>query len=265
VDHVGLIEPVDRFRQGVIVADAPERWLDPRFEPAFGVADRDILYTAVAVVNESSLAGRLASVQGLLQGIAHDVGSGRARNRPADHDAGEDVDDEGDINKALPGANVGDVADPQGMGPSRRDLAIDPIERTGRRLVADRRFDRPTTHHPFQVPLAHQTLHRAAGDLNALARELPPDLARTINLNVLIAAALDALHQPRIALGAGRVLARVGNVLPRAGHPSIGRSSSAWATYADALRRLSLAYRRARFSRSSTLRRSRSAVVSPSR
>ena len=43
------------------------------------------------------------------------------------------------------------------------------------------------------------------------------------------------------------------------------RSSSAWAKYADALRRISLAWRSSRFSRSSAFIRSRSSVVGPAR
>src|SRR5690606_28820622 len=43
------------------------------------------------------------------------------------------------------------------------------------------------------------------------------------------------------------------------------RSSSAWAKYADALRRISLAWRSSRFSRSSALMRSISLVVGPGR
>src|SRR5205085_6305585 len=43
------------------------------------------------------------------------------------------------------------------------------------------------------------------------------------------------------------------------------RSSSAWAKYADALRRISFACRSSRFSRSSALMRSRSSVVAPGR
>ena len=48
-------------------------------------------------------------------------------------------------------------------------------------------------------------------------------------------------------------------------HRLNGRSSSAWAKYADALRRISLAWRSSRFSRSRAFRRSRSSVVVPSR
>ncbi len=43
------------------------------------------------------------------------------------------------------------------------------------------------------------------------------------------------------------------------------RSSSAWAKYADALRRISLAWRSSRISRSSALIRSRSSLVRPGR
>src|SRR4051812_19024359 len=44
-----------------------------------------------------------------------------------------------------------------------------------------------------------------------------------------------------------------------------GRSSSAWAKYADALRRISFAWRNSRTSRSSALIRSCSSVVGPDR
>src|SRR3546814_13733331 len=48
-------------------------------------------------------------------------------------------------------------------------------------------------------------------------------------------------------------------------HRLNGRSSSAWAKYAEALRRISLAWRNSRFSRSSALRRSASSVGTPAR
>jgi hypothetical protein len=48
-------------------------------------------------------------------------------------------------------------------------------------------------------------------------------------------------------------------------HFFMGRSSSAWAKNADALRRISLAWRSSRFSRSSALRRARSSLVGPAR
>src|SRR3546814_7934650 len=48
-------------------------------------------------------------------------------------------------------------------------------------------------------------------------------------------------------------------------HRVNGRSSSAWAKYAEALRRISLAWRNSRFSRSSALRRSASSVGTPAR
>src|SRR5688500_7918059 len=48
-------------------------------------------------------------------------------------------------------------------------------------------------------------------------------------------------------------------------HRLNGRSSSAWAKYADALRRISLAWRSSRFSRSSAFIRAPSSVVGPPR
>ncbi len=48
-------------------------------------------------------------------------------------------------------------------------------------------------------------------------------------------------------------------------HHLPGRSSSAWAKYAEALRRISFARRSSRFSRSSVFKRSRSSLVRPGR
>src|SRR5258705_7582523 len=53
--------------------------------------------------------------------------------------------------------------------------------------------------------------------------------------------------------------------IDEADHGFHRRSSSAWAKYALALRRISLAWRNSRISRSSALMRSRSSVVGPAR
>src|SRR5688572_26434718 len=53
--------------------------------------------------------------------------------------------------------------------------------------------------------------------------------------------------------------------IDEADHGFHRRSSSAWAKYALALRRISLAWRNSRFSRSSVFMRSRSSVLAPGR
>ena len=45
----------------------------------------------------------------LLEGIEDECGMGRARYPPADDAAGKDVDDEGHVDEALPGGDIGKI------------------------------------------------------------------------------------------------------------------------------------------------------------
>ena len=122
---------------------------------------------------------------------------------------------------------------------------------------------------------SHETLDRAARHRDALAAELPPDLAGTVDLHVGLPNTLDVGQQGRIALrtrrqqlgiaGPGHVspVGRWGNLQcpanrldPKAAamlvdegpHNLKRRSSSAWAKNALASRKISLALRSSRTS-----------------
>src|SRR5690606_1450176 len=156
--------------------------------------------------------------------------------------------------------------------------------------VGDRGAYRLAPDHATQPHLSHQALHRAAGNLHALAQQLQPDLAHAVHLEVLLPYAADLLAQHGVAMPACRppfrldLTGRVRVVGRRSDrqHPadrldSVSapvfvderrhslnrRSSSAWAKYADALRRISLAWRSSRFSRSSAFIRAGSPLVGP--
>src|SRR5271156_6638690 len=111
MDHLGLEQAIDGLGERVVVAvaDAADRRLDPGLDQAFGVTDRDVLDPAIAVMHQPALTDRAAIAQGLLQGVEHEVRTRRARYAPADDAPGKGVDDEGDIDKALPGGDVGKV------------------------------------------------------------------------------------------------------------------------------------------------------------
>src|SRR5690606_26907017 len=78
MDDLGLVEAVDRFGESVViaVADAADRRLDARLGQALGVADADVLRTAIRVVDKTSLAGGAPFMQRLLQGVQHEGGMG---------------------------------------------------------------------------------------------------------------------------------------------------------------------------------------------
>lgn len=61
---------------------------------------------------------------------------------PAHDDApGQDVDDKGRVDNALPGRDISQVQHPQCIRPLRLEVPIDEIVWTSRRLVMDRRLD----------------------------------------------------------------------------------------------------------------------------
>src|SRR3954471_14127657 len=215
-----------------------------------------------------------------------------AGEKPADNTPRKDVDDEGDIDETNPRRDVGKVGHPQGVRTRRIELPTDVIERTRGGRIAECGADPFAPHHALQAHRPHQARHGAASDRDPFPEKLSPDLPDTIDSEVLLVHAPDFGPQGDIAPGSRRQLTRISapggvGVIRRRGdrqnaadrldpvqdavlvdegdHGLNRRSSSAWAKYADALRRISLACRSSRFSRSSALMRSRSSVVGPGR
>ena len=166
-------------------------------------------------------------------------------------------------------------------------INLHPIGDTRRLRCRHRRLDPTAANRTAQAQSAHQPLHGATSHPVAFPIELLPDLARTVHTEVLLKDAPDLSTQrlvaprPRSATtwipcsGSVGVIRRWGDRQHRADrldpktlpvlldvthHQRRRRSSSAWAKYAEAVRRISLALRSSRFSRSNSLIRSRSAV-----
>ncbi len=206
LDDFGLVEAVDGLGEGVVVgvADASDGWDEARFDQALRVFDRHILDAAIAVVDEAVAANRPSIVQRLLERIEHEAGVGGSRHPPADNSSGEGVDDEGDVDEAGPSDDVGEVADPQRVRPRGLELALDLVERTRRRTVADRRFHPLAPHGPLQTHVAHQTGDRASRDVLTFPLHLSPHFAHPIDLEVVVEHAPDFLAQNGVAPDASR-------------------------------------------------------------
>src|SRR5690606_23322298 len=171
-------------------------------------------------------------------------------------------------------------------------VALDEIRGALRAGIGHRRAAVGAAHHAAQPEAIHQALHRAARHGDPLPRELFPDLVGTVARPLLAPHPYDLRAQRSIALLARRESRRVCLpsllfVVRRRSDRQLGadrldsvrlpvrvnerhhqlprRSSSAWAKYADALRRMSLARRSSRFSRSTALSCCCAAVVSPGR
>ncbi len=139
-------------------------------------------------------------------------------------------------------------------------------------LVAVRHYKKPGY---FQRTIGSNICEKTSGDLLSIARFIdPPDLLRDLVNSPKPRRYRPRLHLTRLLLVvcrrgdrqlfADRLDPILGTVLVNKRHHYFGRRSiSAWAKKAAALRGISLARFNARFSRSSSFRRSCSELVSP--
>ena len=290
-DHFGLVARSPSRRGHCQTNRPPSRPTaqarPPRAAPCTGSRDTASRGRCDARARRSSVAHR-----GLAR--AHRGPDRCATNStPASRRCGEqDIDDEGDVDDATPRRHVGQIRHPELVGARRHKRALHQVRGSWRRRIRDRRrLERAATHGAVQPQLPHQSLDRAASCDDAFAAQLP-DFAGTVHGEVLIPDPLDLGLQPGVTLGSpassigmrltglvsklrGRgnrydLADRLDPIRPALrvdeGHHHLGRrSSSACAKYADAFRRMSLARRSSRISRSWAFRRSCSSVVSPGR
>ncbi len=221
-----------------------------------------------------------------LEGVEGELGAEARDDPPADDRPAEGVDDERRVHEARPGPDVGQVGDPQAVRGRRREH---PLDEVGRALLDERRpwssghawcgsrparpsarISRPTWSRPTAMPSRRRACHtlRApytaeVGPVDAVDDPRPssasrtgpgrrwPDLGRVVGGRGDRQGPADRLDPERAAV-----------LVDEAGHRVERRSSSAPKKVA-ALLRISLARRSSRFSRSSSLMRSRSSVVRP--
>jgi hypothetical protein len=84
----------------------------------------------------------------------------------------------------LSGRTIGEVRYPKLVGTTRLELTVDPIERPFGAFLRDCGPALTPTHHALQAQRAHLPLDRAARDHDVLAAELPPDLARAVDVEI---------------------------------------------------------------------------------
>ena len=132
-----------------------------------------------------------AIVKRLLKGVENEPCVSRAANPPADDPTSIGVDHERDVDEARPGGNIGEVRDPQHVRPCRLELTVDPIQRTWRSLIADRRPYASSAYDALKTHRLHQPCDRAPRHILALPYKLLPDLADAIDLKVLFEDAPD--------------------------------------------------------------------------
>ena len=215
-------------------------------------------------------------VDGLLKRIEHEVGTERRRYAPAHNAPREDIDDERRVDEVPPRGDVRKIGHPELIRARRGEVPLDKILRAVRVGLRLRRgHPRAAPDDTAKAPLPHQPAHRAASHVNLFAPQLPPHFPRPVDLELLVPHPLDGGTEFVIALGPRRstrrvrlprLLEEVGRrgdrqhaadrldpvdvsmVIDEADHHFAQRSSSAWAKYADALRKISFARFSSRFS-----------------
>ena len=85
-------------------------------------------------MNEVAAASGPSVMERLFESVQDKVGMRRSAGPPADDPPRIGVDDEGDIDEAGPGRDIGEIRDPQRIRPGRPELAVDMIQGTRRGL-----------------------------------------------------------------------------------------------------------------------------------
>jgi hypothetical protein len=149
------------------------------------------------MMNESG--ARPTAVQRHLKGVDDQLTAHMIGHRPADDPAAVGVLDGGEVDPALPGAQIGDVGHPQQVRPVGAKAALDEVVGDADPGDADRCAAALARDQARQARNAHQALHAFARDDHALAEpKLGRDAARAVDAAVLGVDGLDLLDQPRV-------------------------------------------------------------------
>ena len=125
MDDFSFVETVDRFGEGVVrVADAADGRLNSGFGEPLGVFDRNILGAAIAMMDEAAAAGRPSVMKRLFEGVQDKVRMRCPAGPPTDDPPGVCVDDEGDIDEAGPGRDIGKIREPQTVWSGSVELSV---------------------------------------------------------------------------------------------------------------------------------------------
>ena len=185
---------------------------------------------------------------------------------PSDNPPDEDIDDEGDTGEAAPGRDIGEVRDPERIGTRCLELPVDAIQRPRESLVVIGCLHAPSTNNSLQFHGFHQPSNSAARHILALAPQLPPDLAHPVDLEVLRKDAMNFVFQddiqarPRQPLSA---IGALGGMIVTSLLPANAFICRKGGKYELALRRIPLAWRSSRTSRSRALTLATMSVVTP--
>ena len=108
------------------------------------------------------------------QGIRDQAGLHVRLHAPAHHLAADQVDHGGQVQPAIAGGDIGDVAGPDPVGRIHRELAVEQVGRNGQRMFAVGRDDKLSLAPRFDAVHLHGLLHPLPAHTKASAQQLFP-------------------------------------------------------------------------------------------
>ena len=161
------------------------------------------------------------------QRTLHQFGPHVRRHRPADDAAAPGIEHDREVQPAIPSAHLGDVGDPQLVGPVGREVAVHQVRRgPGLRVLLRRRRLEAPPRHAMNAQIPHQACHALPAHPLARRLQFRLDPRAAIGLPAAapdqqdLALELDVAPRPR----RGRTLQPA--VVPAGGetqHPAHGR------------------------------------------
>src|SRR5215213_6346264 len=140
------------------------------------VVERGVLAAGVAVMDELDIGAGAAQVERHPQRVEDEIGAHVLGELPADDHPAVDVDHEGEEDRPLPAAHVGEVRTPELVRPGGGELALDEVGPPSRLPIGDRRTPRlPPPFRAADAVGAHQPL-------NARSEEHTSELQSLTNL-----------------------------------------------------------------------------------
>jgi hypothetical protein len=134
----------------------------------------------------------------LLERVDDELGAQIVLERPADDAAAEAIDDDCEIEPALPSAQVGDVGDPQPVRGRRREVALHEVVGDAHAWHADRRATTAPLDDAADAVLAHQPLHALATDRDVVGSQVAVDARRAVSATACDVQLPDPLEQSSI-------------------------------------------------------------------
>jgi hypothetical protein len=155
------------------------------------------LRALVGVVDQSRVGS--AAGDGHLERVDDKLGAQVVGDRPADDPAAVAVHHRGQIQPALPGAQIGDVSDPQPVRASGLKVALDEVGRRSDAGHADRGLAATAADQAADLGLAHQALDALAADPDALVAQLGVHPRGAVGAASALVDLPDPLGQPGVA------------------------------------------------------------------